>query len=144
MKLHISITYWTHTIINEKGSRKSNAYLADYLGRTKQYTHKRTHDIWNIKYKTFYTNIIEDTYYGNMNTYSVYHNHKWRDIPRDLVIFFINNVAHSYSIFNQKVNTVTADSQVTTGAQMSEGTVVAKSRTYTHRHLQDWYQNGFS
>ena len=31
--------------------------------------------------------------------------------------------------FNQKVITVTADSQVTTGAKMSEGTVVAKSRT---------------
>ena len=49
VKLHISITHWIHTSINGKGSWKSNAYRAAYHRRTKKYTHKRTHDIWNMK-----------------------------------------------------------------------------------------------
>ena len=144
MKLHISITHWIHTGINGKGNRKSNAYLAAYLGRTKKYTHthKRTHDKWNIKnWKTFvHKHYWEHIMY--MGTWihtpciiTIFFRcqpFKWRDISRDLVSFwgFFYNVAHSWrDFFNQKVITVTADSQVTTGAKMSEGTVVAKSRT---------------
>ena len=40
VRLHISTTHWIHTGINGKESRKSNAYLAAYLGRTKKYTQK--------------------------------------------------------------------------------------------------------
>ena len=139
VKLHISKTHWIHTGINGKESRKSNAYLAAYLGRTKKNTHKRTHDIWNIKnWKTFlHKHYCEHIVYMRtwIHTPCIItilfrcQPFKWRDISRDLVSFFFNNVAHSCRFFSQKVITVTADSQVTTGAKMSEGTVVAKSRT---------------
>ena len=79
VKLHISITHWIHTGINGKGSRKSNAYLAAYLGRTKKYTHtqKNARYMKHKKLENIFTQTLLRTHnvYGNMNTYSMYHNH---------------------------------------------------------------------
>ena len=119
------------------GRKAEKAMLISLLtsGELKN-THKRTHDIWNIKnWKTFlHKHYWEHIVY--MRTWihtpciiTIFFRcqpFKWRDISRDLVSFFFNNVAHSCRFFSQKVITVTADSQVT---KMSEGTVVAKSRT---------------
>ena len=104
------------------------------------HTHKRTRDIWNIKKtgKHFYTNIFTQTLfkthnvYGNMNTYSMYHNHIFLDVNlssdatfREILSVFLIMSLTVIDFFNQKVITVTADSQVTTGGKMSVGTVVA-------------------
>ena len=53
VKLHISTTHWIHTGINGRESRKAMIISLLTSGELKN-THKRTHDIWNIKnWKTF-------------------------------------------------------------------------------------------
>ena len=133
VKLHISTTHWIHTGINGKESRKAMLISLLTSGELKN-TYKRTHDIWNIKnwktflHKHYWEHIV---YIGTwihtpciLTIFFRCQPFKWCDISRDLVRFFFNNVAHSCRFFSQKVITVTADSQVTTGAKMSEGTVV--------------------
>ena len=89
MKLHISTTHWIHTGINGKESRKSNAYLAAYLGRSKKYTQKNARYMKHKKLENIFTQTLLRTHslYANMNIYSMYHNHificqpfKWREI----------------------------------------------------------------
>ena len=61
-KLDISITRWINASINGKGTEKS--MLTVYLETTKIHTHKRTHDIWNMKnWKTFLHKKIEETFH---------------------------------------------------------------------------------
>ena len=109
---------------------------------------KNTHTQKNTRYmkhkkpgKHFYTKIVQDTMY--MGTWihtpciiTIFFRcqpSKWRDISRDLVIFFLIMSLTVIYFLNLKVITVTADSQVTTGAKMSEGTVY--STTTNHRQM---------